>query len=57
MKSWNKVDDDGFDYQVFFDSIMSLFHDDEGLDSKDPWVKETLSWWNKYVFHLIYNLC
>ena len=49
MKSWDKVDDDGFDYQVFFDTIMSLFRDEEGLDSKDPWVRETLSWWNKYV--------
>jgi hypothetical protein len=47
MKSWDKVDDDGFDYQSFFDTIMSLFRDDNSLDSKDPWVKETLSWWNK----------
>jgi hypothetical protein len=47
MKIWDKSDDDGFDYQLFFDTIVGLFRDEDGSDSTDPWAKETLSWFNK----------
>jgi hypothetical protein len=53
MKVWERVDDDGFDYQAFFDSIVALFCDEDGQNSADPWVKETLSWWNMYAFFFV----
>ena len=39
---WMK--DSVFDDEDFFKSIMALFSDGE-----DPWVVETLAWWQKYA--------
>jgi len=50
MGNWKTEDEDGFNYQDFFNNIIELFRDDNGRDLENsPWVKDTLSWWNKYV--------
>ena len=42
---WTTVDGD-FDAIKFYNNIVELFE----ADADDPWVKETLEFWNKYVF-------
>jgi hypothetical protein len=39
------AEDGQFVLQDFYTTIIELFEDEE-----DEWVKETLGWWNKYVF-------
>jgi len=34
-----------FSYEKFYENIVTLFED----DPEDPWVIDTLEWWNKYV--------
>lgn len=50
MESWC-VEDGEFNYEAFFDNIVDLFETDEN----DPWVIETLKWWQGYVsqIHLV----
>lgn len=44
-EQWMPTDGD-FDAIKFYNNIVELFEADED----DPWVKETLEFWNKYVF-------
>jgi hypothetical protein len=37
------TDDGAFEYEVFYQNIVRMFED----DAEDPWVKETLGWWNE----------
>jgi hypothetical protein len=37
--------DNTFSYKAFYDNIITLFED----DLEDPWVIETLEWWNKCI--------
>lgn len=37
------MDDGAFEYEVFYQNIVQMF---EG-DPKDPWVVDTLEWWNE----------
>ncbi|KAK1234266.1 hypothetical protein PQX77_002534 [Marasmius sp. AFHP31] len=39
------VKDGKFNYEEFFNLIVNLFAQED-----DPWVKETLEWWNQQVF-------
>lgn len=38
------IDDGDFEYQVFYQNIVSMFED----NPEDDWVKETLAWWQEY---------
>ena len=44
VESWY-FEDGEFNYETFFDNIVDLFE----TDDKDPWVVETLKWWQEYV--------
>ena len=44
IESWY-FEDGEFNYETFFDNIVDLFE----TDDKDPWVVETLKWWQEYV--------
>jgi len=41
LDDW-RTEDDLFDREEFFDSMVSFLDDQE-----DEWVKDTLKWWNK----------
>ena len=53
MSQW-KSNDNLFSLQGFYDNIVALFE----RDPQDPWVIDTLQWWNGYVWfiYLIYRL-
>ena len=37
-------EDDGYRYDALFDSVVDLFEN----DPTDPWVVETLEWYQRY---------
>jgi len=39
------VEDGAFEHGVFYQNIVRMFE----TDPDDPWVKETLAWWNEQV--------
>ncbi|KAF8496387.1 hypothetical protein F5888DRAFT_1634920 [Russula emetica] len=41
---WNNKDDH-FDYCTFYQAIVMRL-----ADGEDPWVQDTITWWNKHVF-------
>jgi len=47
MKRWGSRTDI-FSLEDFYDSIVSTFED----NVNNPWVDETLDWWNKYIIGL-----
>lgn len=49
MTQWKSYDN-LFSLQRFYDSIVALFE----LDPQDPWVIDTLEWWDGYVLSPIY---
>ena len=44
-ESWS-VQDDAFNYEIFFNSILELFYIEDDLLKE--WAEETLDWWNQY---------
>ena len=50
MEEW-RVDDEEVDLSMMYDLLRELFHDPD-----DPWVKETLAWWNEYVLAFRWQL-
>ncbi len=44
MSQWSSSHD-LFNLEEFYDTIVATFE----KDPKDPWVVETLEWWNEYV--------
>ena len=52
MSQWKSYDN-LFSLQRFYDSIIALFE----VDPQDPWVIDTLEWWDEYEFpiYLIYR--
>lgn len=43
MEEWN-IKDQEVDLSLMYDLLREQFRDPD-----DPWVKETLGWWNEYV--------
>lgn len=43
MEEWS-VSDEEVDLSLMYDLLREQFQDPD-----DPWVKETLGWWNEYV--------
>ena len=43
-KEWGFIDNP-FSYKAFYKNIVMLFKD----DLEDPWVIETLEWWNECI--------
>jgi len=43
--------DGSFDATKFYNNIVQLFE----ADADDPWVKETLEFWNKYVLFFYFS--
>lgn len=52
MSQWKSYDN-LFSLQRFYDNIIALFE----LDPQDPWVIDTLEWWDGYELpiYLIYR--
>ena len=50
MDQWGMTDGD-FEIEDFYDTILQAF-EDAGESSK--WYKETLGWWNQYVFNSLH---
>jgi len=46
---WN-LNDNNINYHTFYQAIMWRLGDD-----KDPWVQDTLTWWNEYVVFQIHG--
>lgn len=44
MTQWN-LSNDLFDLHDFYNTIVATFE----RDPDDPWVAESLEWWNEYV--------
>jgi hypothetical protein len=44
MDQWNSTHD-LFDLHDFYNTIVATFE----MNPDDPWVVETLEWWNEYV--------
>ena len=42
------IKDDTFDYSGFYQTISMTL-----ADREDPWVQDTLAWWNQYVVYWI----
>jgi hypothetical protein len=40
--------DDCFNYSTFYQAIVMRL-----VDREDPWVQDTLAWWNEYVVYWI----
>jgi hypothetical protein len=40
-KTWS-FNDNNFSYRTFYQAILGIFVDDD-----DPWVRDTLVWWNE----------
>jgi len=48
-EEWGFIDNP-FNYEAFYKNIVTIFED----DPEDPWVIDTLEWWNECVNPISY---